>query len=916
MVPAMPAAVPPPSEARRQAVLDGLGLLDTPRDPAFDLIVDAASQVLDMPISLISLVDRQRVWFKARVGLEAPEADRALAFCAHAILQDTPLVVPDTARDRRFADNPLVTGESSVRAYAGVPLRVGPDLAPVGTLCVLDTTRVRPLSADEVGMLDTLARLVSALIHAPRDPARAAADLLGGDMMAMLRLPGEDGAGRLLCSPRVIDATGQPPDQAQALWLEYLLCLDRPHPEAAILRQALDNGLPAQGLTRLRTRGESDSSGLPCRCLVVPVVWGGEPATAVVLLPPAAPDMDSLVMSGGEHSRRAVIAHGFDGIWSTDRDQRLRLFAVRTGAQVESLLPQRIGIGPRLWEMADLIPDGGWTALREAMQQRQLLPAVRVLWQQRDRWLELSGFARDADPQVHRGYSGLVRDVTDAQRRQIALQASEQRFRDFARMSSDWFWETDEQLRFRFVEGSFTRPFGFKASELIGRTYADLAASGPDSAVLARLHQICSSRKPFHALEFELRGRSGRLRWLRVNGQPFLAPDGQFAGYRGTAEDITRARLAEAEAARQQGVAEREREHLRELLDRMDVGVAVYDARRISYCNQAFADLLHHPSAQALVGTSLESLLPPDEQIGMRAWFRQMRLGKAIRPAVRTLLRADGTPVRALVSPVRIQWDGVSQVMGVVQSAGEHDLLKIEMDSVHERHARLLSDELDSQQRRIAQDLHDVVGSELAGLSLVLGGVRAGLDPQRIDVARVDAALARALDSLAQLAGSVRSYAHSLAPVEASAGGLSQALRRFADDLTQLQGIECELVVDADADPDEALVANFLYRIVQEAVHNAVRHGKARRLRITLTRGDGELALAVQDDGSGFDAEQALQSRRGGLGLNSMLARAQAIGATLDFGRSALGGAQVRAVRAWPKGSNPSVKRTIRSKGT
>jgi GAF domain-containing protein len=128
----------PPDEPQRLQALHALGLLDTPPDERFERIVRVARELLDMPMVLVSLVDAQRQWFKARCGLQLEETPRRVSFCAHAILTPDALVVPDTHADPRFADNPLVTGEPQVRFYAGQPLRA-PDGSRVGTLCVLDT---------------------------------------------------------------------------------------------------------------------------------------------------------------------------------------------------------------------------------------------------------------------------------------------------------------------------------------------------------------------------------------------------------------------------------------------------------------------------------------------------------------------------------------------------------------------------------------------------------------------------------------------------------------------------------------------------------------------------------------------------------------------------------------------------------
>ncbi|WP_305822539.1 GAF domain-containing protein [Massilia brevitalea] len=103
----MPAASYPPNEAERQTLLASLRLLDTEAEEVFDRITRLVARLLKVPTALFSLVDADRQWFKSRVGMDALETPREQAFCAHAILQDQPLVVADASSDARFADNPL-----------------------------------------------------------------------------------------------------------------------------------------------------------------------------------------------------------------------------------------------------------------------------------------------------------------------------------------------------------------------------------------------------------------------------------------------------------------------------------------------------------------------------------------------------------------------------------------------------------------------------------------------------------------------------------------------------------------------------------------------------------------------------------------------------------------------------------------
>jgi PAS domain S-box-containing protein len=125
-------------ELDRLAALDSYGILDTPREPQFDDIVRLASDMFEAPIAVVNLIASGRQWFKAEVGIGADELPLDVSICAHAILQPGIFVVPDTTKDDRFADNPLVTGTPRLRFYAGALLET-PEGLPLGTVCVLDT---------------------------------------------------------------------------------------------------------------------------------------------------------------------------------------------------------------------------------------------------------------------------------------------------------------------------------------------------------------------------------------------------------------------------------------------------------------------------------------------------------------------------------------------------------------------------------------------------------------------------------------------------------------------------------------------------------------------------------------------------------------------------------------------------------
>ena len=157
----------PANETERQAQLDRFGVLDSLPQPAFDHITDLAAKICDTPVALISLVDRNRQWFKSRVGLDTTETGRDVSLCGHAILHPDELMeVRDASQDPRFADNPLVLGEPNIRFYAGAPI-VTPEGHALGTVCVVDRCP-RTLEPKQRDALRSLAALVTTLLEQER----------------------------------------------------------------------------------------------------------------------------------------------------------------------------------------------------------------------------------------------------------------------------------------------------------------------------------------------------------------------------------------------------------------------------------------------------------------------------------------------------------------------------------------------------------------------------------------------------------------------------------------------------------------------------------------------------------------------------------------------------------------------------
>jgi GAF domain-containing protein len=156
---AMLPAPTPPNEEERLTELSGLNLLDTPKEPNFDQVTERLTKLFNVPMALVTLIDKNRQWFKSEAGLppdlaESRSTSRDVSLCGHVVAKDDALIVRDLARDPRFANNPFVK-EHGLRFYAGVPLR-GPNGFAIGSLCILDT-KPREVTSQERELLKMIA---------------------------------------------------------------------------------------------------------------------------------------------------------------------------------------------------------------------------------------------------------------------------------------------------------------------------------------------------------------------------------------------------------------------------------------------------------------------------------------------------------------------------------------------------------------------------------------------------------------------------------------------------------------------------------------------------------------------------------------------------------------------------------------
>ncbi|MDO9405229.1 MAG: histidine kinase [Polaromonas sp.] len=337
-------------------------------------------------------------------------------------------------------------------------------------------------------------------------------------------------------------------------------------------------------------------------------------------------------------------------------------------------------------------------------------------------------------------------------------------------------------------------------------------------------------------------------------------------------------------------------EMLRTMVEGIKTGVVISSDDRVIYSNPEFNRLLDFAPDESLEGRLVTDLLADSDRHLALQRRKAVAAGRRIPTGWVKFKARGGEPVQMMVNESRVFWNGQPHFITATNRASDQDLLEIQVRKTRASYERLLVTELEKQQAAIAQELHDSLGSELAGMSLMLGGIKA----MRPD----DATLSQRLDQVqGQLQTAIeltRGLARGLMPVDAHAGAFWRALERLASDWTALKGVPCDFNMNGDLEVFEQVQADtgtHLYRIAQEAIANALRHGEATAIHLRLNEVAPELVLEIEDNGSGFKAGMNAV-HYSGLGVRSMMARARAIGGRIELSSVRPAGSCIRVI--WP----------------
>ncbi|MBV8620276.1 MAG: PAS domain S-box protein [Curvibacter sp.] len=537
-------------DATRLASLRALMVLDSEPEPAFDALVQLACRLADVPIALICLVDAERQWFKAQVGLAGVhETSRDIAFCAHTILADEPLVVADAQEDVRFDDNPLVLGDPGIRFYAGFPL-VLDDGARVGTLCVIDR-QARCLEAHQTAALQALAVAVTQALLMRRDLLLKAMQVrsryeqtlrdseahyrtLVESLDEMISLARPD--GQLLYVNRAYARHfGLLPAQMQGRSLyDFVAPADRDG-VAAWLQTVLRSKDTLQAENRVVAADGSEhwvawsNSARPTASGGLLLHSAGRDITAQKRAEEALRASERLLERTGRLARVGGWRYELtnDTLYWSEQVRRIHEVDADYVPTLETALafcaPEVRGRIQRVMQQAQ-VAGQGW----------ELEFPLRTA-RGRQVWVRAQGEAEVENGVVRRLF-GALQDVTE---RKLLEQRIEEGAH-FVRQITDHLplrvAYVDRDLRYRFVNQAHCLRFGIARHEILGRTRAELTGERLSGAMDARARAVLAGERQHFEFDEQV---GGEMRRFECHLVPDISKQGEVQGFFATGIDIT-----------------------------------------------------------------------------------------------------------------------------------------------------------------------------------------------------------------------------------------------------------------------------------------------------------------------------------------------------------------------------------------
>jgi len=500
-----------------------------------------------------------------------------------------------------------------------------------------------------------------------------------------------------------------------------------------------------------------------------------------------------------------------------------------------------------------------------------------------------------------RGYVGIVEDITERKRSEEEVRESEAKQRLFLQHAPASIAVLDAQMHYVTTSQRWLSDFGLQGQILRGRSHYDVLPEIPER--WKEIHRRCLAGAVERAEEDPFERADGRVQWLRWEIRPWYAGSGVVGGLIIFCEDITKRKIAESALAEN-------RERLDLALASAKIATFEWDIvnNRRKWDANVHRLLGTDPATFAGSAEEFFRIIHPDDRESMRqALAGAIEMGtleteyRAVLPdgAIRHVASRGNVHRDASGRAVRmtgITWD----ITARKQAEEEIRMLNQELESrVVERTSELqaavgaLEMQIAERQRlereileisereksRVGQDLHDGLCQTLAGIGFLARALQRNLEEEKLPVGTAVAKADTIANLLKEAINEARGLAAGMYPVNIEEYGLAPALEKLAADTAQRFRINCKFKCAESVVLADTRAAAHLYRITQEAVSNAIRHGGAGLVQISLGTAGGQITLKIEDDGMG----QLKDMEPTGMGLKTMNYRARSIGGSLDI---------------------------------
>ncbi|MDO8911653.1 MAG: PAS domain S-box protein [Phenylobacterium sp.] len=859
-------------ELERIAALQDLRVLDTAPEAVFDSLTQLAALTFNAPVALVSLVDTDRQWFKSCIGLDVSETGRDVAFCDHAIRQDQAMVVLDASQDQRFRDNPLVTGAPSIRFYAGAPL-ILPDGHRLGTLCVIDFAPRQSFSQAARAQLEAMAASVTQALLMRRDISTFQRLERERNNQRQLLDQAEELAGvghwswdaaldvttwsRALYEIHGCDPAEPPPG------LEGVLALYAPEDAAklaALVERAVATG-ESYALQARILRPDGRERLVSARGAPAMNIDGSVAALFGTFVDVTDLKLADQRLRQNEARLQFLTEHAADLIFRVEPGRGILWVSpncARYGYQPDEL----IGVRPAELVHPDDLPSVQMlTAARLAGLPDPEGADYRYRVRRKDggwTWMETSPTViRDASGRTVEVVS-VMRDITDRMEMEIALAASEARYRLMATRASDIIACYGVDEKFTFLSPAIEKVLGYTPDDLLGRATTELMHPDDVRQVRKAFIAYLGAGPDAPPLQYGYRAfrKDGATVWLEAHARAIYDADtGRLIEFQDTLRDVTQRKAVESALAESEMRHSVIGEYATDIISRSSLSgrllyaspsitqVTGFTAQELSEHKPAFLQLIH-----------------PDDLEPSLAHVRRVISGEICSGRLSyRFKRKDGNWIWLECNPTLVRdADGKpSEILDVIRDVSAQRQIEADLLAARdaaEGAARVKSDFMANMSHEIRTPLTAILGFTR------LLTARQDLAPEAsAQLGRV----ATASDALLSIVNDVLDFSKleagqtEIKPRPVSPRGvLHDALSMFSP-LADAKGLSLSFAAD-DLPDAVRLDPDRIRQVLLNLIGNAVKFTSTGGVRLVATydQASEQLAVAVEDTGAGMSDEQ------------------------------------------------------------